>query len=87
MEILRVLVFIVDKLITTERLNSVLYIMWNDDTKTNYLVAYIKPDYKVMLQNIQNVRQSSLTDEIISCYLEELVIQSKGVSSFLLDLL
>ena len=63
---------------------SVLDYLWSDDDDFDFLVSYIKPDYKIFRKNLKNLKNSTLSDDIISCYLDELIVSSKKVNNILI---
>ena len=63
---------------------SVLDYLWSDGNDFNFLVSYIKPDYKIYRSTLKNLKDNFLSDDIISCYLDELVVSSQKVNKILI---
>ena len=63
---------------------SVLDYLWSDGNDFNFLVSYIKPDYKIYRRTLKNLKDNFLSDDIISCYLDELVVSSQKVNKILI---
>ena len=63
---------------------SVLDYLWSDDDDFDFLVTFIKPDYKIFRKNFQNLKNNNLSDDITSCYLDELIVSSKKVNNILI---
>ena len=63
---------------------SVLDYLWSDGNDFNFLVSYIKPDYKIYRRTLKNLKDNFLSDDIISCYLDELVVSSQKVNTILI---
>ena len=63
---------------------SVLDYLWNDGDESDFLVSYIKPDYKIFRRSLKNLKDNILSDDIISCYLDELVVSSQKVNNILI---
>ena len=70
--------------ISIKSMYSVLDYLWSDDDDFDFLVSYIKPDYKIFRKNLKNLKNSTLSDDIISCYLDELIVSSKKVNNILI---
>ena len=63
---------------------SVLDYLWSDGNDFNFLVTYIKPDYKIYRRTLKNLKDNFLSDDIISCYLDELVVSSQKKNNILI---
>ena len=57
---------------------SVLDYLWSDDDDFDFLVLYIKPDYKIFRKNLKNLKKISC------CYLGEVIVSSKKANNILI---
>ena len=61
---------------------STLEYLQSDGDDFNFLVSYIKSDYKIF--SLKNLKYNFLSDNIISCYLDELIVISQKVNNILI---
>ena len=54
--------------------------LWNEQHfGHNFLVGFVRPDYKITVKKLKNIKDDCLTDDIITICLDELVPKVKEV--------
>ena len=55
----------------------------SDGDDFDFLVSYIKLEYKIFRRNQISLKDSALSGDVISCYIHELVVSSKKENKIL----
>ena len=54
--------------------------LWNEQHfEHNFLVGFVRPDHKITVKKLKNIKDDCLIDEIITICLDELVAKVKEV--------
>ena len=54
--------------------------LWNKQhVGQNFLVGFVRPDHKITVKKLNNIKDDCLTDDIITIYLDEVVAKVEKV--------
>ena len=65
---------------------SVLECLWSHGDDFDFLVSYIKPDYKILKRNLISLNDNTLLGDVICCYFSRVSSQSKKGEYFKLQI-